>query len=135
MKPFRINRNSWHYKLNKHFMNEDSYSMDRWERHRNNFCSYWRATFFRVVAILVITSAVTFILASIAYAIWANPMGSAIAIGMIVAVIATIVGVLFIAYTVANKAEQINNDPNPSIVIQRYKMYKSKICPSVQYDK
>jgi hypothetical protein len=29
MKPFKINRDSWHYKLNRSFFNEYEHSMER----------------------------------------------------------------------------------------------------------
>ena len=53
MKPFKVNRDSWHYKLNKHFLNDrgdnEYYMQDYWERKHNNFCAYWRVTMFRLV--------------------------------------------------------------------------------------
>ena len=60
MKPFVINRNSWHYKLNRKFMNEYGWSdyrmEDQWEPRHNDFCSYWRATIFRMIGVAFVAT-------------------------------------------------------------------------------
>ena len=47
MKPFKIKKNSWHYRLNANFM-QDNF-MERWEYYHSDFCSYWRATIGRLI--------------------------------------------------------------------------------------
>lgn len=135
MKPFKINRDSWHYKLNKHFMNEDQYWMDRWEARHNNFCSYWRATVFRTIFLLLIVVAVVFTIGALTYVFVTDPVGSSIAIAAILGIVAIpIIGILITGFF-KDSLERLEIDKNPSIIVQRYKMYKSKICPSVEYDK
>lgn len=136
MKPFRINRNSWHYKLNKHFFNEDSMWMERtWEARRNNFCSYWRATMFRIVAVLALAAVVTFIVGAIVHLFMVDPVGTAISFAILIGAFAAFISVLVIAAFISDRTRRKPVNENPSLFVQRYRNYKSKICPSVQYDK
>jgi uncharacterized membrane protein len=132
MKPFKINRNSWHYKLNKHFMNEDSWCMERsWEPKRSNFCSYWRATIIRCVAALVMATIIFGAVAFLIAVTIANPISTLLTIGGIIGFFATVIG--FVALTEYMRSRKPSE--NPSIVVQKYRAYKSKICPSVEYHK
>ena len=152
MKPFKINRNSWHYKMNTIFFNEYQYSMERnWEPRHNNFCSYWRATFFRIVFItmfasfifallsmmvLFITMFASFIfdlLSMMVLGTIANPMAALAVLGVILAIIALIVGGV-LAHTGYTAYAKKNADKPDSLFVQRYKAYKSKVCPMVEYD-
>lgn len=134
MKPFVINRKSWHYKLNKHFMNEDEHFMERgWEPKHNNFCSYWRATMFRLIfatAAIVIGGG---ILSMLAVGAVTNPMGALYVLLALAGIAALIFGGVALALYLDDCKEK-NKDKPKSIVVQRYLTYKSKICPMVEYE-
>jgi hypothetical protein len=130
MKPFAINRNSWHYKLNKNFANDCF--MDNWEPHHNNFCSYWRATMFRVLFAGAIIAGATLLLTGLGIAIYANPVAVMTALGVVLALITA--AILF-AYLL-NRIEQrkySNKEPSQSLFAQKYRANKEKICPMVEY--
>lgn len=135
MKPFKVNRDSWHYKLNKNFFNEYQYSMDRnWEPRHNNFCSYWRVTMLRSVFAVFLTTFICAVLYTLGSGVYYYPMDALKIVGMLVA---TLVG-LFVIFSVAFYFEgrkYKNADKPDSLFVQRYKAYKSKVCPSVEYDK
>lgn len=135
MKPFRINRNSWHYKLNKNFFNEDSWWMERtWEPRHNNFCSYWRATVFRLLFATLLVAMVTTALGGLGYYIYANTSEAVITLGAIIAAAAVLIGTPILLMVTADKIKQ-SETIQRSIIMQRIRNHKSKICPSVEYEK
>ena len=132
MKPFKINRNSWHYKLNKNFFNESSMQYD-WEPKHNNFCSYWRATMFRVLFASILILVLGFMLTMLGVVVYLEPLRVAIVVGTVLGLIATIVGIAAIAVFIDDRKKANSNKPD-SLFMQKYKAHKSKICPMVEYD-
>lgn len=134
MKPFKINRDSWHYKMNKHFLNEDSFCMERsWEPRHNNFCSYWRATVFRLIFVTSLLSIIGFGFSLLAYALYAHTGQTLLTIGGIILLLAIIIGIPLLLVVGTDRIKQSEAVKN-SIVLQRIINHKSKICPSVEYD-
>ena len=128
MKPFKINRNSWHYKLNTTFMNEYTYDMDTWEYRNNNFCSYWRSTMIRVVGfVLGLTLLSTFVIVTISAAI-ANPIGALVTLLMLATLIAVFAAIVYISNRPAKQKAPT------SLLVQKYVAYKSRICPGVDFE-
>jgi hypothetical protein len=133
MKPFKINRNSWHYKLNKHFFNEYSYCMERsWERYHSNFCSYWRATIFRIVFATAISAAILTAFSMLAYALYAHTGQTLFTISAIILLGAVLIGIPLLLVVGTDRIKQSEAVKN-SIVLQYIRNHKSKICPSVEY--
>lgn len=134
MKPFKINRNSWHYKLNKYFFNEygitDYRMQECWEPRRNDFCSYWRVTIFRLILAAFIAFFLCACLFGIGFAMYLHPyetlevVGTAIAfLGLVIACVAAII------YFDKSKKKM-----EQSLFVQKYKVHKSKVCPMVEYE-
>ena len=134
MKPFKINRNSWHYKLNKNFFNNDDYCMEyRWEPKHNNFCSYWRATMFRMLFAAILGGMAIGCLAGLGYITYQDPIATVAILGTIVGMGATVIGgVLLLEYL--NNRKKTNANKPDSLFVQKYKMHKAKICPMIEYD-
>lgn len=140
MKPFKINRKSWHYKLNKHFFpgSPSKYYMeDSWEPKHNNFCSYWRATFFRIIFASIAAWWMGFILYSLAQAAWMYPLETAFyvfgSIFGIATIVIVVIGLLMLNdYLTYRKIEKLKKEP--SLFMQKYLSHKQKICPMVEYD-
>jgi hypothetical protein len=133
MKPFNINRDSWHYKLNKNFFNEYRHSMEfKWEPRHNNFCSYWRATIFRVLFAAFFISCLMFMLIGLGVGIYLDPVPVTKAIGVVVT---GITAVFLFAYWLATEDEPkySNKEPSQSLFAQKYRANKEKICPMVEY--
>lgn len=133
MKPFKINRDSWHYKLNKKFMNDYEHNMWSWEAKKNSFCSYWRATFFRIVALTAFASFIFAVLSMMVLGSIANPMAALAVLGVILAIIAFFT-TLVLAHTGYTAYTKKNENKPDSLFVQRYKVYKSKVCPMVEFD-
>lgn len=132
MKPFKINRNSWHYKLNKNFFNNYQYSMEyNWEPRHNNFCAYWRATMFRVIWAITLTVFAGLFLFVTGNAIYEHPIDFLIIIGSIIGMIAFAVAVTSVGYWLQKREKK---EVPESLFVQRYKAYKSKVCPGVEYE-
>lgn len=128
MKPFSINRNSWHYRLNRSFMNAYSYDMERyWEPRHNNFCSYWRATTRRlVIMILSVVIVMSFVISIVMIFIIA-PVQS----GLTVLIIAALFSGLALIVYLSNRPSK--DEESTSLLAQRYRAYKSQVCPMIEY--
>lgn len=134
MKPFKINRNTWHYKLNKNFFNECQYSMERnWEPRHNNFCSYWRATMFRAMFVAMLSVFICAVLFVLGDAVYRYPLDALKVVGVVVAIFALGFGGAFVGIHLYDRKDKRANKPD-SLFVQRYKTYKSKVCPMVEYD-
>ena len=140
MKPFKINRNSWHYKLNRNFFNTradyEHYMHDNWEPRHNNFCSYWRVTMLRLVVTSVLSAVI--LGATIVFGlvlgnfIYNHPWDFLISVGVVVALFGTLVAAVYI---IAGIDHYQNKPKKPdSLFMQKYKAHKSKICPMVEYE-
>lgn len=134
MKPFKINRNSWHYKLNKNFFNSDFNSMFySWEPKHNNFCSYWRATVLRMVFATALGLLAIAMVAALGHTAYNQPLPFFGAIVVIVGFFSLIVGINLTIHGITNRNKQKSDKPD-SLFVQKYKAHKSKICPKVEYD-
>ena len=135
MKPFKINRNSWHYKLNRKFFNtygdNEYYMHDSWEPRHNNFCAYWRATMFRVIWAIVLTLLAGLFLFVTGNAIYEHPIDFLIVIGTILGLILLFAAALGLSHWLQKREKK---EVPESLFVQRYRAYKSKICPGVEYD-
>jgi lipopolysaccharide/colanic/teichoic acid biosynthesis glycosyltransferase len=136
MKPFKINRNSWHYKLNQNFLNDHQYHMEPWEDKHNNFCSYWRVTMFRLVFASAAAVFILLVLSMIGAGIYQDPLKALIIVGSTVGLFSAVFGIfLFSMYLDERKSKRKNEDIPDSLFVAKYKSYKSKVCPMVEYDK
>ena len=132
MKPFKINRNSWHYWLNQHMLNENEHWMEKWEAKHSNFCSYWRATLFRVVWSVICGVILLTMLGMMLVAVYMNPLQALYVLLTVVAVIASIIGGVLAHEYLEDRRE---SNPEPKTLIgKQYASYKSKICPSVEFN-
>ena len=141
MKAFQVNRDSWHYKLNKHFLNprgdNEWYMQDYWERKYNNFCAYWRVTMFRLVVAMFGSAIILMLLVGLGQAIYQNPLETAKVVGIVVGSIlvfgTVIVCGMFVSEYMEKRKYQ-NAETSDSLFITKLKSYKSKVCPSVEYE-
>lgn len=140
MQTFKINRDSWHYKLNKNFFNEYSdheyYMRNNWEQRHNNFCSYWRVTMLRLIFLAFITIFIVAIFSTLAIGIYQNPWTAVIVFSSIIGICVTFIGLAAVsAYLDTRKRKRKNEEAPDSLFIAKYKSYKSKVCPMVEYEK
>ena len=127
MKPFKINRNSWHYKLNANFIRD--YSMERWEYYHSDFCSYWRATIGRLILAAFITVVGALSLFLIGLVFYLDPVTSLSVVGGIILIIGA--SAFFAWFNTRNLYKPAKPD---SLFMQKYKAHKEKICPMVEYE-
>lgn len=139
MKPFKINRKSWHYQLNRYFFNHYTDWMSQWEARHNNFCSYWRATLFRSIFATLLAAICIIILTALGISIYQHPIEFATAVALVVATLTFIFGgATLIRYSIerfnSRSATETTEKPE-GLFAQRYRAYKSRICPMIEYDK
>lgn len=138
MKPFTVNRDSWHYKLNMHFANAYGdnvyYIRDRWEPKHNNFCSYWRATILRMFWVTVLATGIMGFFVMLGGAAYHNPAEFGIVIAGAITVFAAAFGSTFMINHIKNGLNNRTEKPD-SLFAMKYKSYKAKVCPSVEFSK
>jgi hypothetical protein len=146
MKPFKINRNSWHYKLNKFFIEYEepinhweANALARWEARHTNFCSYWRATIIKSIVATLLAAIGIIILTALGISIYENFIEFATAI-ILVATTVTVIfgGSALIRYSIdrfKNRSAAETPQKPEGLFAQRYRAYKSRICPMIEYDK
>ena len=136
MKPFKVNRDSWHYKLNKNVLNENEDRMERWENKHNNFCSYWRSTMIRLCFVAIFVSAALFLLAVIGMATYNNPWEAFKVVSITLGAFTFVAGIALIVIVLDVRKNLKKESAKPdSLFVAKYKSYKSKVCPSVEYSK
>ena len=133
MKPFKINRDSWHYKFNMFFFNEygfSNYAMKhQWEPKHNNFCSYWRATIIRAIVALCFIG----VTCGIFVLIYNFPWESFLLVSTIILTIAAMAFPVLVIAKVEKLTSNKRNKPE-SLLMQKYRAHKSKICPTVDFE-
>ena len=135
MKPFRINRNSWHYKMNRkmtQYGDSRHYMEDSWEPKHSNFCSYWRVTTFNLVWLCLIVFGIIGLLYTLAIAVYANPITALKVTSALIAVIAGIIAFVFLFAGISKMNETVAK--SNSLFVQKYRAQKSKICPTVEFE-
>jgi RsiW-degrading membrane proteinase PrsW (M82 family) len=110
--------------------------MEYWEDKHNNFCSYWRATMFRLVFASAAAVFILLMLFVIGDVIYQNPLKALIIVGSTVGLFSAVFGIfLFSMYLDERKSKRNYEDIPDSLFVAKYKSYKSKVCPMVEYDK
>ena len=139
MKPFRINRKSWHYQLNRYFFNHYTDWMSQWEARNNNFCSYWRATLFRSIFATLLAAICIILLTTLGISIYQHPIEFVKVLILVVATLTVIFGgATLIRYSIErfkNRSATETSQKPEGLFAQRYRAYKSRICPMIEYDK
>lgn len=109
--------------------------MDRsWEPRHNNFCSYWRATMFRLIFATALLSVIGFAFSVLAYYLYAHTGQALLTIGGAILFVVCLIGIPFLLVVGVDRIKESEAVKN-SIVLQRIRNHKSKICPSVEYEK
>jgi membrane protein YdbS with pleckstrin-like domain len=135
MKPFRINRNSWHYKMNRRispYHDNPNYMEYNWEPRHSNFCAYWRATMFKLVWLSLVAFGIISFLFMFATSIYAYPIVALKVTGAIIAVITGIIAFAFLFAGISKMNETVTK--SNSLFVQKYRAQKSKICPTVEFE-
>lgn len=139
MNKFKINRDSWHYKLNKNFLNvngvSDRLMQDLWEPIHNNFCSYWRVTVIRLFALGLMTTFVGSIVVMLVVSLIMYPIQVVNIVGFIIGIIASIAAMMFSFCLIGMTKEKLSEkyENSDSLFVTKYKSWKHKICPSVEF--
>ena len=134
MKPFSVNRDSWHYKLNQKLFNtygnNEVYMSHQWEPRHNNFCAYWRATVFRLLGAAFLATVAFVALVMLFVAVSVNPWP---ALYMVLGAIGVFGFIVVLAAISAYFDSRSPSTKPDSLFVQKYKAHKAKVCPSVEF--
>lgn len=134
MKPYVINKSSWHYKLISR--GKTSY----WHIYSSpkDFCSYWRMVVFKILGYIFITCFLTLFLAFLGYNIYLDPIP--VLGGMFIAS-AIIALSVFLAISLEKLKEKKRmrdyevefEGKQEGLIAMKYRAWKEKTCPMVEY--
>jgi len=151
MKAFSVNKNSWHYKLNVRMaktnerLNRDD-NAEKFVQSKDNLCSYWRMTLWSSFKIAVATAfvigLVCFIMVmlyNMGYALMFHTTQSLIGVGIVLALIATIVGIVTLSTRLdRRKNAKLNKilyegETETSLAGAKYSSWKNGVCVPVEF--
>lgn len=133
MSTFKINRTSWHYRMNTRSI--EYYNIDRWEHEHSNFCAYWRATIFNLLLIAAVVCFAVYVLGVLVAAILSDPIVTLSILGVALTLFVLLVGgALLMARWQERRVYKDRPETAPGIVTQWYRARKAKICPLVEFD-
>lgn len=86
---------------------------------------------FRIVTLVICLAVVGFLLSGLGMLVYQNPIEVLKAVGFIIGAIAAAAGLIWAS---ENLKKFRRSDAPEGLVSQRYRAYKSKICPMVEYE-
>lgn len=132
MSKFVVNKNSWHFKLQD--------ATGTIPQIRRDFCSYWRGTILSLFIVAIIVFTILFSL-SLCFVIGDGIFGEYFSddiVGRILSLLSGVaftasimIFVVFISSMPTYRAEEGKKDP--SIFVVKYKSWKEKYCPTVEF--
>ena len=128
MEAFKVYKDSWHYKL---ITKADPYDLPK------DFCAYWRKVVLLCTGLALGISLASIILFTAFYALVVDPI-AVIATILIITLIYTAGSIVsrIILYFSDNKkvTTKINSPKQPSLLMVKYRSWKQKYCPMVEYE-
>jgi uncharacterized membrane protein (DUF485 family) len=123
--------------MNEHALT-DSMMQREWEPRVSNFCAYWRATIFRLIAAFLLFSVLALMLLALGFTFYRDPVAALSVISGLVIAFGSIVGALWLS----TKSKSVTaflrgdgkDDKPEGLVSMKYRALKSKICPVVQFE-
>jgi len=114
-------------------MNEEGHWMERyWEPKHSNFCSYWRATMFRIVGVCIVTLFAGFLIFLIGSIFYFEPITAFTFLGSIIGILAVLISMIVTSEMIKERKQSADKKPE-SLIVQKYRAHKSKICPTIDY--
>jgi len=134
MKPFVINRSSWHYKFNTYLLDGRGWRIEKWERDHSNFCSYWRATTLRLGFAVLGAAFFLGILFVLGQGVYHHPIETLSIVFGVGFLLAALFGTIaLLEWWERRKENQEPSDKPESLLMQKYRAHKEKICPMVEF--
>lgn len=141
MNKFVVNKNSWHFKMQD--------KMGTIPQIRRDFCSYWRGAILSLFLVAVITVTILFSL-FLCFIVGDGLFGEYFSdsiVGYILSFLsgftfmASIIGFAILIATmpsyipkkISNKVREATQKEEPSIFVVKYKSWKEKYCPMVEF--
>jgi preprotein translocase subunit Sss1 len=147
MEKFKVNKNSWHYKLvNEHVTDKYPYDL-REKAMPTNFCAYWRRVVIECmknsIATILVVGSMLLVLGGLGYLIYlafaVATIADFAAFALVLLFFAALVyGMLLPDILRKRKIKQLEKgtDEQPSnIFVTKYKSWKGKYCPAIEYER
>jgi hypothetical protein len=140
MNNFIVDKNSFHYKLN-YFMKTQIGNIDKRQfeyRLPSDFCSYWRMTFVSAFWLIIFVVVIVLLTTALVVQVATNPVMSLIVVGILLLFIGLVFSSIYSYDYLKTLAEnrrirkEKNNIPD-GIVATKYKSWKQRYCPRVEY--
>ena len=151
MKPFAVNKNSWHYKMNVEMcktndtLKTSDYAV-KYVQSKDNLCSYWQLTLWSMFKVLVVT---TFVLGAIGAILWVLYMigygfiyhtaEALVTTGVLTGFVAFLIGIIMLG-TWFDKRKKIklnkilhDGETETSLAKAKYSAWKNGFCVPVEF--
>jgi hypothetical protein len=151
MKPFAVNKNSWHYKMNVEMcktndtLKTSDYAV-KYVQSKDNLCSYWQLTLWSLFKVLVV---ITFVIAVVGALLWVlymigygflyhTPQALASTGALVIffgSIIGVSVGVTWAQNRRTVKLNKIlhNGETETSLAKAKYSSWKNGFCVPVEF--
>ena len=154
MEKVTVNKSSWHYRLNTWILREDNMlpdEIDNYMKYNSNFCAYWRMTIWNVCKISFWTAVLVAILGAICIGVYklamfffTQPSTEILTVLTSIALLLGIVGLVGLVALFFGSIEKSKRkrreiargdyvEPQPGLLKTKYKTWKQKICPMIEY--
>lgn len=151
MKTFRVNTNSWHYRLNMRMCKTNERlseleAAERFVRSKDTICSYWQLTAWSVFKVAVIASfsiAVIGMILSLVY-LFVHALVTATAYtllwtGITIGSFVLLVGIIALGAALDNRKRKklnkilVEGETESSLAAARYSSWRSKVCVPLEF--
>jgi len=135
MKPYVINKNSWHYKMISKDQHWDGFMSHQAPK---DFCSYWRMVVGKLLMYAFFIAVGTFFVVFLGYNIYLDPIP-------VLAGLFTAIFIVLSAFSLVISWEKLKErkrkhdydvefeDKQESLLKMKYRAFKEKTCPMVEY--
>jgi len=151
MNAFKVNRNSWHYKMNVATLESQHFSAHEIQntmRFKANFCAYWRMSMINMLQIGFFVAIIVGVIGAILYGIFSLGVAAYANISVlytaiaVIAFFATFFSVLMFFFKLSGKKKEKERkiargeyiEPEHGLFKTKYISWKKKICPPVAYE-
>ena len=152
MKPFIVDKNSWHYRLNLDAINKSQLfhhkeHVSKYIESRDNLCSYWKMTLNNVISKILYSAALIFLILFILYCIyniWTAFLLDPVLVFFIITSITLVTSAAMVISRIVERDAEIkrqeirniisNFETNDNGIKSRRQPLKNKTCIKVNFE-
>lgn len=128
MNTFKVRKDSWHYQF-INVVGFDKYEIQR----RKDFCSYWRLFLRASLLVLLTVALILFFVGGFIFILATETVSVVVSLVVLAVLVALIVGLLLLVEKIQDFSKEAMSGESTSLIATKYKSFKGKVCPLVEY--